>query len=271
MKQSEQQKQAVESANARFNLSNQQQWLSASSTGYQGGNAHTISHLNSIQSRTDLVESQIYLCNAYVLHMFTDNFDHETMEQFIVGVLNDEEVSGYVVHVDALALKFGAHFSRIVDLNTYYYETMRLLTRADLTLADLGELFRRQADKFNVYTSKSVLKFGDNCKIGRNVFVDAGARISENCELENCFIAANCHLGANVKLTNSVVWPNTRIGPKSVLNAVFVGFGVKIGRNVNVCENCVFGNDVQVIIIAIRIERFYKSSRQFKYLKSYCI
>lgn len=200
---------------------------------------------NSIQLRSDLVESQIYLCNSHVLHMFTDNFDHENMEQFVNGVLSDEEVSGYVIHMDTLTLRFGSHFSLVTDLNSYYMESMRLLSRADLVID--FEHFRRQPDRLNVYTSKLTLKFGDNCRLGRNVLIDAGCRIDENCELENCFIAANCHLASNVKLTNTVVWPNSRIGPNSHINACLIGFGARIGANVRICENCVLGNDVQVL------------------------
>lgn len=233
-----QQRQLVESANARFNLGDQN---NNSLTGYQGGSSQTIAHFDSVQLRADLVESQIYLCNSHVLHMFTDNFDHETMEQFVNGVLSDEEVSGYVIHMDVLRLGFGAHFSVINDLNSYYVENMRLLARADLDLD--FELFRRQLDRLNVFTSKS---FVDNCRLGRNVFIEAGCRIGENCQLENCFIASNSHLAANVKLTNSIVWSGARIGPNSVVNACLLGFAVHLGANVKICENCVFGNEVQV-------------------------
>lgn len=160
------------------------------------------------------------------------------------GVLSDEEVSGHVIHMDTLKPHFGSHFSLIADLNSYYVESMRLLARADLTLD--YELFRRQPDRLNVYTSKKTLKYGDNSRLVRNVFIDSGCRIGENCELENCFIAANCQIGANVKLSNSIVWPNSRIGPNSVINACLIGFGVRIGANVKMVENCVLGSDVQV-------------------------
>lgn len=231
----------MESANARFNLSD----INSATTGYQGGNSHTITHLTSVQLRSDLIESQIYVCNSHVLNMFTDNFDHQTMEQFVNGVLSDEEVSGYVIHMDELSLRFGCHFSLISDLNSYYLESMRLLARADLTLD--FELFRRLPDQLNVYTSKSTLKFGDNCRFGRNVFIDAGCEMGENCEIENCFIGSNCHIGSNVKITNTVVWPNSRIGSNSIVNACLIGFGVRVGSSVKICENCVLGNDVQVL------------------------
>lgn len=231
----------MESANARFNLADN----NSAVTGYQGGNAQTITHLTSIQMRSDLLESQIYLCSSHVLNMFTDNFDHQTMEDFVRGVLSDEEVSGYVIHMDTMNMRFGSHFSLVADLNSYYVEMMRLLARgADLTL-DLA-LFKRQRDRLNVYMSKQVLKIGNNCRLERNVFIDAGCRIGEKCEIENCLIAANCQIGPNTKLTNSIVWPNTRIGPNCVINACLIGFNVRVGSNVKICENCILGNEVQV-------------------------
>lgn len=230
----------MESANARFNLADN----NTAVTGYQGGNAQTITHLASIQMRSDLLESHIYLCNAHVLHMFTDSFDYQSMPDFVNGVLSDEEVSGSVIHMDTMKPRFGSHFSLIADLNTYYVEMMRVLARADLTLD--YELFKRQPDRINVYVNKQALKVGNNCRLERNVFVDAGCRIGEKCELENCLIAANCHIGANTKLSNSIVWPNSRIGPNCVINACLIGFNVRVGANVKICENCILGNEVQV-------------------------
>lgn len=69
IKQAIQQQLSVDSANARFNLAEN----NTSITGYQGGSSKTISHLTSVQMRSDLIESQIYLCNSHVLSMFTDS------------------------------------------------------------------------------------------------------------------------------------------------------------------------------------------------------
>ena len=233
--------QAVDAANAKFKLQNQtllHRSLPAAS-GYHGGNADTILHLKTVQQRNDLLETQIYLCNPYVLHIFTDNFDYDTMTDFVHGVLANEEVSGYTIYIDVFARKFGSHFSLVNDLNSYYLETMRLLQRDDVVLDFLARAnYRRMLDRIHVYLGKTNVKFGNNTVFSRNVFVEANCRIGENCELINCYIGSNCVIGNNVKLANIIAWPNTRIGNGCIINSALIGANVRIGDNCSVSVIC---------------------------------
>jgi translation initiation factor eIF-2B subunit epsilon len=236
---------AVDEANAKFKLQNSSYSnnLTANS-GFQGGSLDTILHLKTIQFRNDLLETQIYLCNPYVLHIFTDNFDYESMSEFIHGVLANEEVSGYTLYIDVFDRKYGSHFSMINNLNSYFYETMRLLQRSDLILDfDTTANYRRMLDRVHVYFSKMNLKFGNNCFFDRNVFIEQNCRLGENCELVNCYVGQNCVIGNNVKLSNCIIWPYTRIGNDSSLNAVILGSSVRIGNNCYICENTILANE----------------------------
>ncbi len=94
----------------------------------------SIEHLKTIQQRNDLVESGVYLCSPYVLHMFTDNFDYENMTDYIRGVLVEEEVAGYTCYIDVFKKKFHDHYSNITNINTYYLEMMKMIQRNDLIL-----------------------------------------------------------------------------------------------------------------------------------------
>ena len=171
------------------------------------------------------------------------------MSDFIRGVLVDEEVAGYTIYIDVFKRRYGAHFSLITDLNTYYYETMRMLQRGSLALAlntttssSLHHLqqhveYARHPDKINVYVHKSSTRFGDNLKLERNVCIGANCSIGNKCELLNCYVAAGCVIGNNVKLTNSIVLANTRIGSGCHMNATLVGTRARIGNNCRFVEN----------------------------------
>ena len=45
-----------------------------------------------LQLRYDLLDSQIAICSSTVPQLFTDNFDYLTREDFIKGILENEEV-----------------------------------------------------------------------------------------------------------------------------------------------------------------------------------
>jgi translation initiation factor eIF-2B subunit epsilon len=175
----------VDNANAKYMLQSGRNSSLNAKNGFQGGSPGQILHLKTVQQRNDLLESQIYLCHPYVLNSFTDNFDFENMNDFIKGVLVDEEVSGYTMYIDVFKMKFGSHFSLINNLNSYYYEFMRLLSRSDLILdANTKTSYKRLLDKVNVYLSKKSEKFGNNIKMERNVFIES------NCKIGN-FILKN--------------------------------------------------------------------------------
>ena len=219
-----------------------------STIGVQGeSNIESIKHLKSIEHRNDLIDTQIYLCSPYVMHMFTDNFDYDTMEDFIRGVLVDEEISGYTIYVDILKREFGFHFSLINNLNSYYFESMRLLKRIDLVLDVYEKIkYRRLSDSIYVYISNKSVILGDNVKLERNVFIESNTKIGANCTLFNCIIGTNCKIGANSKLSNCVIWSNCKIGEGCVINAALLGNNVKIGNRSRLCENVLFSNDCHV-------------------------
>ncbi|CAF0972451.1 unnamed protein product [Brachionus calyciflorus] len=240
--------QAVDTANAKFKLQQKQTQFTLNATsGYQGGSVDTVLHLKKIQNRNDLVESQIYMCSPYVLHMFTDNFDYESMRDFVHGVLADEEVSGYTIYIDEFKQKYGAHFSLINSLNSYYNETMKLLQRVDLVLDYYTRVkYRRLLDSINVHLAKNSTMPTSNSKFMRNVFVDSNTKIGENCHLVNCFIGSNCLIGDNVKLTNCIIWPNSKIGSSTIINGSWLGSNCKIGNDVHVPENTLFSDYCKV-------------------------
>ena len=196
----------MDNANAKYKLqaTSVTGGLNATS-GFQGGSSGQILHLKTVQQRNDLLETQIYLCSPYVLHLFTDNFDFGTMIDFVKGVLVDEEVSGYTMYIDEFKIKFGAHFSLVNNLNSYYYECMRLLARCDLVL-DYSAMtdYRRLLDRVNVYLSKMSEKFGNNIKLEKNVFIESNCKIGANVELLNCYIGANCVIGNNTKISSNI-------------------------------------------------------------------
>lgn len=242
------QQQAIDNANAKLKhqKSGAQLYMNAAK-GLQGDSIELITHLKTVTQRNDLFEAQIYLCSPYVLHIFTDNFDFQTMDGFIRGVLIDEEVSGYTMYVDVFKRKFRTHLSSIFNLNSYYLETMRLMQRADILL-DFNQraMYNQMLDRINVYINKKSNKFGDNLKLERNVYIGSNCKIGDKCELVNCYLADNCILGNNVKISNSIIWSNTTIGDDSIINASIIGNNCRIGKNCKIIENTIFSNDCHV-------------------------
>lgn len=191
----------------------------------------------------DISETQIYICNTKLLDLFENEFD--TIEQFVKKQIS---INKSTILLDILDRNlFGAHFSLIYDLNSYFNECLKILTRADLILESDAIKYIRDIERLNVFISqKSII--GERSRLARNVLIDAGCKIGNDCELENCWIGENCDLGSNVKITNSIVGSNSKIGSNSSLNACIIGFNVSLGFSVKICENCVLGDKTKVYL-----------------------
>ena len=51
-----------------------------------------IKEQKNLETHYDLMDSQISICSPVVPQLFTDNFDYQTREDFIKGILENEEV-----------------------------------------------------------------------------------------------------------------------------------------------------------------------------------
>lgn len=71
--------------------------------------------------RHNLKDTHIAICSAAVLPLFTDNFDFQTMDDFIRGLLINEEILGMTIYSDILK---GGQFGGAVT-NWRTYQTLR--------------------------------------------------------------------------------------------------------------------------------------------------
>lgn len=51
-----------------------------------------------MELRTDLMDTQVCICSAAVPPLFSDNFDFQTREDFVRGILMNEEILGSTLY-----------------------------------------------------------------------------------------------------------------------------------------------------------------------------
>ena len=209
--------------------------------------SETMKHLNKLDGktssrlhlRTDLLDTQIYFCTAHVLNLFEDNFHAQSMTAFLDTIISDT-IASNLIYCDILNRANGAYLATINSLNTYYFQTMKLLQRS--REFNLGSNLDYKIDSLNVFLSRKMLALRRNVSFKRNVFVEGGVEIGEGCVLINCYIGKNCKLGSNVKISNCIVFDNCSIGDNISLNACLLGSNVKLGNNCRLIENILIGN-----------------------------
>lgn len=194
----------------------------------------SLTKASTLKLYTSMLDTQIYLCSSYVLHMFSDNFDALTMSDFI-HMIRADQISRYAIYMDKIDRQFGTYVALVNDLNSYYRQTLKLTQL--ISSFHLDYFLRYTSNKsFNI-TLKSNVKLGRNLNLCRNVFIDDNAQVDDSCELINCYVGKNVHLGANVKLSNAIILDNSIIGKNTIINACLIGPHVKINENLSICEN----------------------------------
>ena len=75
---------------------------------------------NKAQIRFDLVDTHISICSPDVLPLFTDNFDYQTKEDFVCGIINNADILGNSICYHQLVGEYAAQVS-----NIFLYDAIR--------------------------------------------------------------------------------------------------------------------------------------------------
>jgi len=174
--------------------------------------------------------THVALCSPQVAPLFTDNFDYQTLDDFVKGVLINEDIMGD--KINGAVIREG-YSCRVNDLHMYNAISLDLLGRwtypitVDNTSCPLG--------RNNVYIHNDVIVEKD-CTLKTKVLVGKGTTIGEKTHITQSTIGANCKIGKNVTITNSYIWDNTVIGDDCYIVQSIICENCQINRNVKMVD-----------------------------------
>jgi len=164
-----------------------------------------------------------------VAPLFTDNFDYQTIDDFIKGILINEDIMGD--KLNGSILKSG-YSCRVNDLHMYNAVSLDLLGRwaHPVTVESSKCPLRRN----NVYIHNDAI-VEKNCRLKSKVLIGAKSKLEEGCFITQSVIGLNCKIGKNVTISNSFIWDNTVIEDNcSIVQSI-------------VCENCHLRRNVKMV------------------------
>uniref|UniRef100_A0A0B7AAV3 Translation initiation factor eIF2B subunit epsilon n=1 Tax=Arion vulgaris TaxID=1028688 RepID=A0A0B7AAV3_9EUPU len=185
-----------------------------------------------IINHNDLMDCHISVCSPIVPTIFTDNFDYQTRDHFVKGILVSEEISGNKVHLSIIRDKYAA---RVSNMHTYDAISKDVINRWTYPL--VPDLFgstqweRIKYGRHNVYCSEDVT-LSRGCDLGQDVVVGSGTRIGSGSVISGCVIGKNCTIGENVTLRNSYLWDNVIVEDKCQIDTALLCSNVKVLNNV---------------------------------------
>lgn len=196
----------------------------------------------------DLLDGQLYICSPTVLFLFTDNFDYCTLDDFIRGVIINEEIFGNTVHVNILKKGYCA---RITNPYMYNIISQDIISRRTkpvtpeqilLSGRDVVESFGMER---NIYLGPDVT-LASSVELKQNVVVGKGTTIQAGTEIRDSVIGPNCTIGADVTMQNCYLWGSVKIEDGCRLEHAILCDGVTVFANSTVKPQTVLSWNVKV-------------------------
>ncbi|XP_069685017.1 translation initiation factor eIF2B subunit epsilon [Periplaneta americana] len=206
-----------------------------------------------VQLRNSLLDTHVAVCSPAVPPLFSDNFDFQTRDDFVRGLLINEEILASTIYWYKLQEdQYATHVSswkmyQSVSRDLIYRWVYPFVPDAPFFWNSEPYMFLRH----NVYKQKSV-KLGKGCMLTEDVVIAENTSVEENTQIGHSVIGKNCHIGKNVVIDKSYIWDNVTIGDNCKISYAVIahgselGMGVKLSRGCVLCPNVVLPRDTNL-------------------------
>lgn len=199
---------------------------------------------DSVDLRFDLLETGIAICSQEVPPLFSDNFDCQTLDEFVKGTLQND-LTDHTIYVHAIEDE--SYAARIHNMLGYMAVTRDVLHRwlfpivPDIGLKENGYTYARH----NVYKATDLV-IKRKSVLEEDVIVGPGSRIGENTTVCSATIGHNCNIGNNVSLKNCIIHDDVTIEDNCRLEGCVIASNVRLDKNVEVGPKSVLGPGVHI-------------------------
>ncbi|RWS27234.1 translation initiation factor eIF-2B subunit epsilon-like protein [Leptotrombidium deliense] len=188
----------------------------------------------------NLQDTHIAICSVNVLSLFSDNFDYETKDDFIRGILEQEEILGNTIYVKICNSK--TYSSRIINVCAYDVICREILQRwAFPIVPDVQSKFCYQ--RHNIYKYDNVMLSMDSTAV-KNVAIGSDTVIGENAFIVNSVIGSKCKIGKNVVIDGSYIWDNVVIGDDCIVKSCIISHNVILKNSCQLSDGCLIAENV---------------------------
>ncbi|XP_063772651.1 translation initiation factor eIF2B subunit epsilon isoform X2 [Pseudophryne corroboree] len=205
------------------------------------------SKTDEIELRHDLLDCHISICSPQVAELFTDNFDYQTRDDFVRGILVNEEILGNQIHLHVTQEEYGA---RVSNLSVYEAVTSDILCRWLYPITPEANFTDQEAQNYthsrhNIYRGSEVSR-GHGSVLHETVLIGSSTTIGAKCSISNTSIGRNCRIGDRVVLDNVCIWDGVHIEDDVTIRQSLICNNVIVKNRVQINPRCVLTSKVIV-------------------------
>ncbi|KAH0624281.1 hypothetical protein JD844_007974 [Phrynosoma platyrhinos] len=163
------------------------------------------SNIEDVQVRHDLLDCHISICSPQVAQLFTDNFDYQTRDDFVRGLLVNEEVLGNQIHMHVTSEEYGVPVSNLLMYESVSSDILQRWVypmTPEMNITD-DEKQSCTHSRHNIYRGAEV-SLGHDSVLEENVLIGQGTSVGRKCSITNSVIGPNCNIDG-VKIQQSIV------------------------------------------------------------------
>ncbi|TNN53625.1 Translation initiation factor eIF-2B subunit epsilon [Liparis tanakae] len=198
--------------------------------------------------RHDLLDCHISICSPQVAELFTDNFDYQTRNDFVRGMLVNEEIMGNQIHMHVTKDGYGVRVSNLLMYDSVSSDLVRRWVYPLTPEANFVDQEGRSCtySRHNVYRGSGV-SLGQGSQMEENVLIGSDTSIGANCYIYNSVIGNNCTIGDDVTLDHAYIWSNVHIASNVAINQSVVCDKAEIKEGVKLNKQCVVAYNGTVV------------------------
>lgn len=197
--------------------------------------------------RHDLLDCHISICSPQVAELFKDNFDYQTRDDFVRGILVSDEILGNQIHLHVTKEGYGVRVSNLLMYDTVSSDLVRRWVYPITPESNFADQAGQSCtfSRHNVYRGTGV-SLGHGSQMEENVLIGRDTNIGANCFISNSVIGNDCTIGDNVVLDHAYIWNNVHIASDVTISQSVVCDKVQIKEGVKLNKQCVLAFNVVI-------------------------
>lgn len=167
-----------------------------------------------VEFRRDLTHCDIYICTTEVLKSFKENFELNTMLEFISRILSTDVYEDKII---AHILEQGELAFRINTSRDYYRTSLNYICRHFHPFSLFNTFKKPKWDRrdqapyssqpFNKILANSA-DISHSAQISKNCLIGEKTEVGDNVVINKCIVGNNCRIESDVTIANCIILDN---------------------------------------------------------------
>ncbi|XP_064608515.1 translation initiation factor eIF2B subunit epsilon-like [Liolophura sinensis] len=195
----------------------------------------------------DCLDTHIAICSPLVPQLYKDNFDYQTRDDFVRGILINEEILGNTMHVHFLTDEYAARVSNVL---MYDAISQDIINRWSFPFVPDVNISSHNTDvvsygRHNIYRSQDVT-LARGCVLEKNVVIGSGTSVGSNTTISGSVIGRNCKIGENVMIEGSYLWDGVTVEDNCTVTTAIICDHVTLYQGVTIQPGAILSWKVKV-------------------------